>query len=116
MGQFIRIDVVCVGMFPKQGIGCMWSFIRSSLGVVFGVERDCVKYRFCTVRSRAFDPDYDKDEERRPWRRPKLILETAGEGHHVDGRRFERCKQQEEKSKVGYTRDSVKATRHGTSG
>ena len=81
-----------------------------------GVERDCVKYRFCTVRSRAFDPDYDKDEERRPWRRPKLILEAEGEGHHVDGRRFALCKQQEDKSKVRNTRDSVKATRHGTSG
>ena len=89
---------------------------QSDLGVVFGVERDCVTYRFCTVRSKAFDPDYDKGEEQRPWTRPNLTLEAAEEGCHIDGRRFARCKQQKEESKRRYRRDSVKATRHGTSG
>ena len=80
------------------------------------VERDCLKYGVCTVRSRALDPDYDKGKEQRPRTRPKLTLEAAEEGRHIDGRRFALCKQQEDKSKVRNTRVSVKATRHGTSG
>ena len=51
---------------------------------MFGVERDYVKYRFCTVRSRAFDPDYDKDEERCPRLRPRFTLEATREEHHID--------------------------------
>ena len=58
---------------------------QSDLGVVFGVERDCIEYGVWTVRSRAFDPDYDKGEQRCPQLRPRFTLEAAGEEHHIDG-------------------------------
>ena len=48
-------------------------------------QRDCIKYRFCTVRSRAFDPDYDKGEQQCPRLRPRFTLKAAGEEHHIDG-------------------------------
>ena len=74
---------------------------RSDLGVVFEVDRDCVKSRFCTVQSRALDPGYIKGEQQCPRLRLRFTLRTTGEGHHIDGRWFARYKQQEDKLKVG---------------
>ena len=45
---------------------------------MLGVERDYVKYEFCAARGGAFDPKYDKGEQRYPCPGPKLTLEATG--------------------------------------
>ena len=49
---------------------------------------------------RVFDPGYDEDDGVHG-------LRPRGERRNIDGRRFARCKQWEEKSKKRYTRDSL---------
>ena len=44
-----KTDVVFVDMFSKQRCGHLF---QSDLRFAFGVERDCVKSRFCGVRNR----------------------------------------------------------------